>query len=218
MEDNKNTICSKLNAIQVSLIAPKGQFNSFGKYKYRNCEDILNALKPHLKKQKCVVLLSDKPKMIGERYYIEATASIIDCENGQTISVNALARESSDKKGMDDSQLTGSTSSYARKYALNGLFAIDDTKDADSSEHQDPKSVSANAKYDVPVPQNTLETISAEQINQVRAELDRTGIAESTVLTTLNIPSIEKMKLGSFSAVMNKFKNTATKKVEDKNE
>lgn len=124
--------------IQQELKAPKGQKNSFGGYSYRSCEDILEAVKPLLAKYKCVLTLNDKLVQIGERYYVEATASITDVESGKDNLVynTAYAREEESKKGMDASQLTGATSSYARKYALNGLFAIDDTKDADTDEYQ----------------------------------------------------------------------------------
>lgn len=123
----------KLTKIQSTLKAPKGNFNNFGKYKYRSCEDILEALKPLLAELSCVVTLSDEIVQIGERYYIKATATLLDCESGETQSTTAFAREELEKKGMDSSQITGSASSYARKYALNGLFAIDDGVDADKT-------------------------------------------------------------------------------------
>lgn len=125
------TIHEKLSQIQSKLNAPKGQYNNFGKYNYRNCEDILQALKPILSEHKCHVSLSDEVVMVGNRFYIKATATITDSENN-SFSTTAFAREAESKKGMDESQVTGSTSSYARKYALNGLFAIDDNKDADT--------------------------------------------------------------------------------------
>lgn len=128
------SVFEKLLNIQNELKAPKGQYNSFGKYKYRSCEDILEAVKPLCLKNKVTLVLSDKILNIGERYYIEATAKIIDIEDGNCVWNTALARESLEKKGMDDSQITGTASSYARKYALNGLFNIDDTKDADTDE------------------------------------------------------------------------------------
>lgn len=123
----------KLTNIQSTLKAPKGNFNSFGKYKYRSCEDILEALKPLLAEHSCVVTLSDEIVQIWERYYIKAMATLLDCESGETQSTTAFAREELEKKGMDSSQITGSASSYARKYALNGLFAIDDGVDADKT-------------------------------------------------------------------------------------
>ena len=121
-----------LAQIQSELKAPKGQRNSFGKYNYRSCEDILEAVKPLLKERGLVILITDDIVQIGERYYVRATATIYDSE-GCYISNSALAREELKRTGMDASQITGATSSYARKYALNGLFAIDDTKDADAT-------------------------------------------------------------------------------------
>ena len=126
-------IGQKLVDIQRKLKAPKGQYNSFGKYKYRSCEDILEAVKPLLAKEGCVLVISDDVVEVGERYYIKATATITDCEDGSSMTTSAFARESFDKKGQDESQITGSASSYARKYCLNGLFLIDDTRDSDAT-------------------------------------------------------------------------------------
>lgn len=123
------TLQQKLIEIQAELKAPKSQYNKFGGYNYRNCEDILEAVKPLCAKHEIVPLLSDEIVMIGDRFYIKATAKVMDGKD--EIATTAFARESKDKKGMDESQITGSASSYARKYALNGLFCIDDTKDAD---------------------------------------------------------------------------------------
>lgn len=123
----------KLQTIQAKLKATKGQYNSFGKYSYRSCEDILEAVKPLLAEQGLILTLSDKIVLIGDRYYIEAKALLTD---GDTeVITTAYAREEENKKGMDSSQVTGATSSYARKYALNGLFCIDDNKDADTDEY-----------------------------------------------------------------------------------
>lgn len=123
----------KIVAIQSELKAPKGQYNSFGKYNYRSCEDILEGVKPLLAKHGLVLTIQDGIELIGDRYYVKATATITDGK--ESISTSAYARESLDKKGMDASQVTGATSSYARKYALNGLLAIDDTKDADTMDN-----------------------------------------------------------------------------------
>lgn len=127
-------IYEKLMNIQKELKAPKGQYNSFGKYKYRNCEDILESVKPLLEKYKVTIILTDKLEQIGERYYIRAMAILFDTESDNSIENTAYAREEETKKGMDGSQITGTSSSYARKYALNGLLLIDDTKDADTDE------------------------------------------------------------------------------------
>lgn len=129
-------VYTKLLKVQQGLKAPKGQFNSFGNYYYRNLEDILEALKPLLNEVKAVVLIEDEIVQIGDRFYVKATAKFVDAESGDIITNTALARESFEKKGMDPSQLTGATSSYARKYAMNGLFAIDDTKDADNMDNR----------------------------------------------------------------------------------
>lgn len=123
----------KLATVQQKLKAPKNQFNSFGKYNYRSCEDILEGIKPLLNEAKAVVALNDSIELIGDRYYVKAEATFIDTENGEKFTVSAYAREDQDKKGMDLAQVTGSVSSYARKYALNGLFCIDDTKDSDAT-------------------------------------------------------------------------------------
>lgn len=125
-------VYQKLHQVQQDLKAPKNQYNSFSKFNYRSCEDILEALKGPLKNAEADVLISDEIVLVGERYYIKATALFVDTTSGETVSATAFAREEDSKKGMDASQLTGSTSSYARKYALNGLFLIDDAKDADS--------------------------------------------------------------------------------------
>ena len=133
-------ILKKISIIQQELKAPKGQYNNYGGYKYRSCEDILEAVKPLLKANKCILSIEDELTNIGDRYYIKATVTLIDLEglDGSSTSVytnTAYAREEETKKGMDASQITGTASSYARKYALNGLFLIDDTKDADTDEH-----------------------------------------------------------------------------------
>ena len=124
-------VYEKLIAIQSELKAPKSQYNNFGKYAYRNCEDILESLKPLLKEHKSTIYISDEIVTVLERFYVKATVTFIDAETGENIKNTAYAREEEIKKGMDGSQVTGASSSYARKYALNGMFAIDDTKDSD---------------------------------------------------------------------------------------
>lgn len=136
-------IHEKLLSIQQELKAPKGQYNSFGKYKYRSCEDILESVKPLLGARKAAIYLSDSIHEISGRYYLEARATFVDCETGETIYVTALAREEESKKGMDSSQVTGAASSYARKYALNGLLCIDDTKDSDATNTHGKEKVAA---------------------------------------------------------------------------
>ena len=127
------TIHEKLQGIQSSLKAPKGQTNKFGGYRYRSAEDILEALKPLLGEWGCSLVIQDVMVEVGGRVYVKASANLIDNDSESVLSTTAYAREAEVKKGMDDAQITGSASSYARKYALNGLFAIDDTKDPDAT-------------------------------------------------------------------------------------
>ena len=156
----------KIVAIQSELKAPKGQYNSFGKYNYRSCEDILEGVKPLLTKHGLVLTIQDSIDLIGDRFYVKATATITDGK--EQLSTSAYARESLDKKGMDASQVTGATSSYARKYALNGLLAIDDTKDADTMD---------NSKKPV---QQTQETVYNWQTLKARAV--QGGISEEELV------------------------------------
>lgn len=144
----------KLAEIQLNLNAPKNQFNNFGKYAYRSCEDILEGVKPLL--GELFLSISDEVVQVGDRFYVKATATITDGETSHSSS--AFAREQLDKKGMDDAQLTGATSSYARKYCLNGLFGIDDAKDADTNEHKaQTSSAQASAPQAQPKPQMTAQ-------------------------------------------------------------
>jgi len=137
----------KLLKIQSELKAPKGQFNTFGRYAYRNAEDILEAVKPLLLANNCLLTLTDSLKQIGDRYYVCAEAILTDLDTKENVTVCSFAREEESKKGMDGSQVTGASSSYARKYALNGLFLIDDSKNSDDTNTE-------NAP--------TLESLSAE--------------------------------------------------------
>jgi hypothetical protein len=133
------SIFERLAAVQAELKAPKSQFNKFGNYNYRNCEDIIEATKPLLKKNGLLLALTDEIVLIGDRHYVKAVATVYEIETGGSFAVSAYAREEKEKKGMDGSQVTGASSSYARKYALNGLFAIDDTKDSDTTNQGDNK-------------------------------------------------------------------------------
>jgi hypothetical protein len=135
MADTKKNIYQKLQAIQTELKAPKDLYNNFGKYYYRNAESILVAVKPYLESLGLHMTIQDSIEQVGDRYYVKATVKITDNETSESVEVSAYAREAEKKSGMDDSQITGATSSYARKYALNGLFLLDDTKDADSDEY-----------------------------------------------------------------------------------
>ena len=130
------TLTEKLVAVQSQMKAPKNLYNSFGKYNYRNAEGICESFKPFGKQYGLSLVLSDDVVEIGGRVYVKATATLADGETGDRVSVSAFAREAETKKGMDESQVTGATSSYARKYALNGLFLLDDTKDPDTDEYR----------------------------------------------------------------------------------
>ena len=143
---DKLNIHSKLKGIQSSLKAPKGQTNKFGGYAYRSAEDILTAVKPLLDEWNCTLVITDDVVEVGGRVYVKAAAVLADTEGEYTIQANGFAREAETRKGMDDSQITGSASSYARKYALNGLFAIDDTKDADATNDHGKKPVTQTKK------------------------------------------------------------------------
>lgn len=174
------SINQKLLNIQTELKAPKGQKNKFGNYMYRSCEDILEAVKPLLKENRVTLQLTDEIVFLGNRYYIKATAILKDTEEKTMIENTAYARESETKKGMDDSQITGTASSYARKYALNGLFCIDDTKDADTNEYK-------NQQQDDDIRINkTMETALRETIKN-------NNVSNENVLKILNDFGYEKL-------------------------
>lgn len=164
--DSQVILTQRVGDIQHKLKAPKGQYNSFGKYNYRSCEDILEGVKPLLKEHNLALLIDDEIVQIGERYYVKATAKITD--GREIVSATAYAREPDTKKGMDESQITGATSSYARKYALNALLCIDDTKDADTMD---------NSKKPV---QQTQETVYNWQTLKARAT--QGGISEEELV------------------------------------
>lgn len=156
----------RLRCVQRDLKAPKNQYNSFGKYRYRSCEDILEGVKPILQEYGCAIVLSDTIEQIGDRFYVKATATFYDCDTGESVSNTAYARESDDKKGMDASQITGTASSYARKYALNGLLLIDDTKDADTDENRNEQTGRARSEA-AKKGQATKEQNAADSANKV---------------------------------------------------
>ena len=150
----------ELIEIQYKLKAPKGQYNSFGKYKYRSCEDILEALKPLLYEHKCRLTIADDMVAVGSRIYVKSTATLVN-PSGDTVITTAFAREEETKKGMDASQVTGVASSYARKYALNGMFCIDDTKDSD-----DTNTGQQQASEPQPVPPDNRKTLPKDKFNE----------------------------------------------------
>ena len=171
---------SKLVEIQAELKAPKSQRNTFGKYNYRSAEDILEAVKPLLKKHDAKIILSDKPILIGDWHYIEATAKFT-CGDEIEV-VTAYAREPLNKKGMDESQITGTASSYARKYALNGLLLIDDTKDADTDEYKKQTSQSASNRQ----VKQYISAVKAKQYeDDIQALINVTGKNDGSIMGAL---------------------------------
>lgn len=182
-------IYEKLSNIQNELKCNKNQYNDFGKYSYRSCEDILEAVKPLLKKEKVVLTISDELQYIGNRYYIKAIATLIDTESEATISNSAYAREEETKKGMDGSQITGASSSYARKYALNGLFGIDDNKDSDTTNIQ-----SKEEKED--------KKASPKQIELIQKYYQGENLTK--LLEVNNLEKLEDMSINKASEILSK--------------
>ena len=182
-------ILEKLQKVQNEIKAPKNLYNSFGKYKYRNVEGILESYKPYGKKYGLALTISDEIVQIGERIYVKAIASLHDIETSESIQNTAFARESLEKKGMDDSQITGTASSYARKYALNGLFLLDDTKDADTDEYHNQVSQEEEQK---------IEEISNMKIAPLKVDVLKKRCAADDVpldriLKLYKLKSIEDM-------------------------
>lgn len=202
------SIYAKLSVIQLNLIAPKNQYNSFGKYNYRSCEDILEGLKPCLQETKTAVTVNDEIVQIGDRYYIKATATLFDCETGESVSNTAYAREEESKKGMDASQVTGATSSYARKYALNGLFCIDDVKDADT---RDNRQEEAKKQQDEEQEQKKIENspISEVKVKALLTRCESEGVKPEKILSLYKVKSFEELtekKYANINAYWEKIK------------
>jgi hypothetical protein len=183
----KANVYSKLLSIQTELNVPKNAYNKFGNYSYRNCESILEAIKPFLKKQKAALVVSDDLELIGDRHYVKATARFIDAESGDVIENVAYAREALDVKGMSPAQVTGATSSYARKYALGGLLALDDNKDPDTEEFTEQqnnapaeKKTTKTVKKDAALPgMNPPEPSDEEKDAAMKASVDKDLIPEA---------------------------------------
>lgn len=200
-------LSEKLTKIQTQIKAPKNLYNSFGKYNYRNAESIYESVKPFLKEHNVSLTLSDDAIAVGDRIYIKATATLIDNESGESCSVSALARESLDKKGMDDSQITGTASSYARKYALNGMFLLDDTKDADTDEyHKQTHRGESSGKQEEPSPDEIGNMIISKiKVDIIKKKCAEEGVPEEKVLKLYKISSFEEMKEKQFSNAINNF-------------
>ena len=208
-------IYEKLSNIQNELKAPKGQFNKFGGYKYRSCEDILEAVKPICQKNKTILVISDTLENIGDRYYIKATATLYDIEadedkmdmvnrtitaSAKSISNTAYAREEESKKGMDGSQITGTASSYARKYALNGLFNIDDTKDADTDEFT--KQTKVDEEDLKPINESSLKVLQA-----LIKDLPNSKDFYNATLTNYQIKDLKELNKKQYGEILIQIKN-----------
>lgn len=186
--------------IQQTLNAPKSKRNDFGKYNYRNCEDILEAVKPLL--GSLTLTLSDDIVLVGDRYYVKATATLTMPNDEQktpydsSISVCAYAREALIKKGMDESQITGAASSYARKYALNGLFCIDDTKDADHDSQS--------------APQAAVQALTPEQVKSIEGAIKVADASTQNVLAACGVKSLALIPAAMYEKVIGKLKAAAT--------
>lgn len=172
----ENNIYSRLQAVQMELKAPKDQYNNFGKYSYRSCEDILEAVKPLCEKQGLLLSLTDEIVEMGGRNYIKAIARVIEMDTGKEFFTTAFAREDELKKGMDGSQISGCASSYARKYALNGLFCIDDTKDADTRDNR-----------------SEVQLATQKQQNELEVLCQKTGADLKKVLAWVHCQNIKEL-------------------------
>ncbi len=198
-------IYEKLLQIQTKLKAPKSLYNKFGNFYYRNCEDILEALKPLLQETKTVLMIRDEIVRIDDRYYIKAAARLIDCETGEAIENYAYAREEKEKKGADSSQITGAASSYARKYALNGLFCIDDTKDADSGAMQKGSSKEESASQrNLPPKQEKIDSKKIQIIKDLAKKYEDRGMKIEKLLKMYQLKDIADMTMQQYSDCINK--------------
>ena len=193
MSDTETNIYGQLAAVQLELKAPKGQRNSFGNYDYRSAEDILEAVKPLLNAHGLTLTVDDSIELIGDRYYVKATAAVFNGA-GDVVTATAYAREAEDKKGMDSAQVTGATSSYARKYALNGLFAIDDAKDADTDEHRHVSDNRQSTTTNKPKA-SAGNAASDKQLNLIRVLSKKAGLDQD--VTETRIKTIETSQQAS---------------------
>jgi hypothetical protein len=196
-------IHEKMMHIQTTLKAPKNLYNSFGNYKYRNAEEILEAVKPLLAENKMSMYITDDVQAVGDRVYVKATVKVLDTETGEWVETSALAREALNKKGMDDSQITGTASSYARKYALNGIFLLDDTKDADTDENQKERKARADKQTD----DNNTEAIRAMKISKIKQDTllslcDEMAFDINKILASYHHKSISEITEGEYQYIV----------------
>lgn len=204
MSDKERTFLERVSLLITELKAPKSQRNNFGKYNYRSAEDILEAVKPLANNYGLVPKLSDEPVMIGDWHYIKATASIKDVKTGEEEIATAYAREPLAKKGMDESQITGTASSYARKYAMNGLYQIDDTKDADTDEYTEQVK-QATPKPITKTQQQALQKRSDEIAKMAKLESKNffDQITEKKIGYSVDISKVNTEQLGSLTRYLN---------------
>lgn len=199
-------INEKMVKIQSKLVAPKNLYNSFGKYSYRSAESILEAVKPLLKEQNCFMVLTDDIVLEGDRFYIQAVATITDAETGETVTNTAFARESDNKKGQDESQITGTASSYARKYALNGLFLIDDNKDADTDENRIEREARSNHKQVQDDPKVTSKEI--ELMTDFAKEVD---VPIESICERFQVSTLQDMRMTQYTSAVKMLEATRKK-------
>ena len=188
-----------LTQIQAELKAPKSNFNNFGKYAYRSAEDILTAVKPLLVKHDCQLTISDDIIEVGDRIYVKAIATLTD-EEGNAVTVSAYAREPLDKKGMDSAQVTGCASSYARKYALNGLFLIDDTKDAETDAYRQQEDADLYSRDWLQI--HGTERITAKEVNNLKVACERSGKPLEKALTACKVRKAEDITYVQYMALI----------------
>lgn len=208
------TIFEKLQSVQSEMKAPKNLTNRFGGYNYRNAEGICEAFKPYGKKYSLALTLSDEIVEVGNRIYVKATATLIDIEGKTTTSVSAFAREAEVKKGMDDSQITGAASSYARKYALNGLFLLDDTKDPDTEEYQSRGK--SEPKADMPQGKQDDDLIDQARVNVLINLLAQTGIKQDVFLQMNGLKRFEDMTMKQFDFTSEGLRERIKRKAKEK--
>lgn len=190
----ENNIYSRLQAVQMELKAPKDQYNNFGKYSYRSCEDILEVVKPLCQKQGLLLSLTDEIVEMGGRNYIKSIARVIEMETGKDFFTVAFAREDETKKGMDGSQISGCASSYARKYALNGLFCIDDTKDADTLDNR-----------------SEVQLATQKQQNELEVLCQKTGSDLKKVLAWVHCQNIKELTVPAWNKAIAELRARAQK-------
>ena len=209
----KMTIQAKLLAIQTELKAPKGQYNKFGNFHYRSAEDIIEAVKPICKKYDTVLLLGDEIELIGDRYYVKATAILTDLESGASVQTQAYAREEQSRSGMSADQLTGACSSYARKYCLNGLLMIDDSKDSDTDENHEivseAKKNETKQKAEQAMADDPLITHDKVEVAVAVIRGKQTTLAN--VLSAYGVEALKDMRESQYADMMKRLDKTPNK-------